>query len=86
MTDEPLEAAVNAFHDRYGSWIDAVAVYPAIEAAIEAHEKSLAKVGLGIRPREPTEEMLGEGEPNDRLGTMCTQIWQAMWDAYKPDG
>ena len=80
LNKKALEAAEQAVYDKFSVRTQMTAF------AIEAYLNSLAKAGLGIRPREPTEVMLGEGKPDDRLGTMCTQIWQAMWDAGKPDG
>ena len=44
-------------------------------AAIAAHKAALAKAGLGIRPREPTEEMGG--------GPRAKMIWRDMWDGYE---
>ena len=48
---------------------------------VRAYTNSLAKAGLGIRPREPTEEMAMAGaNRTDRYA------WVPMFDAYKPDG
>ena len=62
--------------------------------AIAAHEESLAKAGLGIRPRKATEEMAMAGQHTyDKTACGLTDssspigaAWQDMFDAYKPDG
>jgi len=64
-------------------------------AVVEAYEKSLAKAGLGIRPREATDAMDAAGtnafeklDVNEYIyQRIADDIWQAMWDGYeKPDG
>ena len=68
----------------------------AANLAIAAHKSALAKAGLGIRPREATEEMVMAGQhAYDKTDCGLTDApspieaaWQAMWDAHpdKPDG
>ncbi len=70
----------------------------AAQAAIKAHKAALTKAGLGIRPREPTEESIVEGvaalinanldSPNGVGESDARDCWQAIWDKYldKPDG
>ena len=57
-----------------------------VSRIIEAYHAALAKAGLGIRPREPTEAMCRAATERQRL--MAEAIWKAMWDAHpdKPDG
>lgn len=94
LNKDVLEAAKQALikRRRFGGTLS-----EQTQAAIEAYEKSLAKAGLGIRPRKPTESMMKTGEKRP-LGDPgipffdCHRnddhvaIWQAMWDAGKPDG
>ncbi|KKK50077.1 hypothetical protein LCGC14_3128660, partial [marine sediment metagenome] len=64
------------------------------KTAIATHKSALAKSGLGIRPRKPTEEMVTAasevvsppGPQNHRHRKR--RYWKAMWDKYpdKPDG
>ena len=61
--------------------------------AITAHKKSLAKAGLGIRPRDATQEMANAGWSALAIAAGDPQaapwpVWQAMWDKHpdKPDG
>lgn len=53
---------------------------PRARAAIAAHKSALAKAGLGIRPRKPTEAMLDTATKNKQL--LARAFWQAMWDEY----
>ena len=43
-----------------------------------------SEAGLGIRPREPTEEMIHAGR--FPVSMSVTERWQAMWDAAKSNG
>ncbi len=48
--------------------------------AIRELESALAKAGLGIRPREPTEGMLSSDAV---IRSNQLYYWQAMWDHYE---
>ena len=54
------------------------------QAAIEAFIAALAKVGLGIRPREPTPDQENAGRvafvANKSRRENCVLVWKAMWD------
>ena len=91
MTDEMIEEAVaraicclNGGCYRKGSTKMCLASTCEARHAIKAFKESLAKAGLGIRPREPTREMYTAALALQ--GSLS--IWQAMWGAYpdKPDG
>ena len=113
MTDEMIEAVARAIWEGQdlsedGDWEITKRVcgkdnweveecYRQARAAIKAHCESLAKAGLGIRPREPTVEMINglkTGQLKDShilkatYDAMCVKVYQAMWDAHpdKPDG
>ena len=107
MTDEMIEAVTRAickdFREHLCCQNDTLhatncfsGIYDrAARAAIAAHKDALAKAGMGIRPREATEEMRAGGrdavhmawEAKDARIT-ARAVWQAMWDKYpdKPDG
>ena len=92
MTDEIEEAVAAAIWDSQetsepGDWEITKRVcgedhwevkecYQQARAAIAAHKSALAKAGLKILPREPTQEMGG--------GPRAKMIWRDMWDEY-PD-
>ena len=96
MTDEMIEAleAAKEAHAlrRFGQSHDQLDVgrgacnTSETLTAIRAYTESLTKSGLGIRPREATEEMCRAATEKQRL--MAEAIWKAMWDAHpdKPDG
>ena len=88
MTDEIEEAVARAMKDAsrkaYGHWQPCDELEVMAKAAIAAHKSALAKAGMGIRPREPTEGMCRAATEKRRL--MAEAIWKAMWDAHKPDG
>lgn len=57
------------------------------EGAIAAHKSALAKDGMGIRPREATEEMaMALSNALREKPVNLSAIWRAGWDAHKPDG
>ena len=102
MTDEMIEAVAQAIREARNEAMGRTAPYPdhlsiiEARAAIAAHKSALAKAGLGIRPREATEEMVMAGQhAYDKTDCGLTDApspieaaWQAMWDAHpdKPDG
>ena len=102
MTDEMIEAieaakeahAVRRFdysHNQLGTVAGAANTSETL-AAIKAYVESLAKAGLGIRPREPTPDQENAGRGSFDLTKSgrenCVLVWQAMWDAHpdKPNG
>ena len=103
MTDEMIEAVARAiaqvygrqrvydktdrWHDSRGHCVQREDNRRAASAAIAAHKESLAKAGLGIRPREATQEMANAGWSALAIAAGDPQaaswsIWQAMWDKY----
>ena len=100
MTDEMIEAVAramkNASRKTYGHWQPCDELEVMAKAAIAAHKSALAKAGLGIRPREATEEMATVGQhAYDKTACGLTDsdspiraAWQDMFDAHpdKPDG
>ena len=94
MTDEMIEEAVaraicclSGGCYRKGSTKMCLASTCEARHAIKAFKESLAKAGLGIRPREATGEMLSAISGNI---PPCNHAdaWEAMWCAHpdKPDG
>lgn len=78
MTDGMIEAV---------AWRKALLINGWTKVAIEELEITLAKAGLGIRPRKATQEMLsaisGNIPPRNHA-----DAWEAMWCGHqnKPDG
>ena len=87
MTDEMIEEALDAV-SVWSRVENATSERQIAEHAIKAYLAILAKAGMGIRPREPTEEMDRAARPVDSVrhawGTHL-EFWQALWDAHKPD-
>ena len=103
MTDEMIEEAVaraicclNGGCYRKGSTKMCLASTCEARHAIKAFKESLAKAGLGIRPRELTDAMDDAGTKmfekldgdNFIYQVIAESMWEAMWQAYpdKPDG
>ena len=97
MTDEMIEAVARAIREARNEVMGRTTPYPdhlsiiEARAAIAAHKSSLAKAGLGIRPREPTPDQENAGrcsfDPTKTGRENCVLVWQAMFDAHpdKPD-
>ena len=99
MTDEIEEAVARAIWDSQdaaedGDWEITKRVcgkdnweveecYQQARAAIAAHKSTLAKAGMGIRPRVATVTMcMATAAPSgDQADNF--RLWQAMWDVYE---
>jgi len=105
MTDEMIEAVARAIAyaqltrqyvgklKNIGVAIEIDRIWPEFKpeatAAIKAHKDALAIKALGIRPKEPTKEMVQSGSDvsMEISAAQAFHAWQAMWDRYEePDG
>ena len=56
-----------------------------LERAIEVYLATLAKAGLGIRPREATKVMTNSvrGSSLNCTPEFARAVWRGLWDAYE---